>query len=263
MKKTLRRIAPVALILLGITTLSFMAKDSVTLRLKPQQGKTYTVTSKANMMTMMEVQGQTINMSQVMETRQSFTAKEVSDAQSVIETQVDAIKMSVSQMGMKLEYDSEHPEKTSPLLAGQTEEIEKTIKKLSTVTYDAMGKVVDDKDDIEMGQLGNVILELPEKELSVGSKWNTLKQQNVSGTDIIVDMNYTVTSISRNSIELSFTGTVESSEVTGSYDGTASINPQTGLMMNSTTKTNIAMTLNEQGLSIPVTIVGNTTVEVK
>ena len=69
MKKTIRRIAPVALVLIGLTTLSFMAKDGVTLRLKPQQGKTYTITSKANMMMMMEVQGQTMNQTQNMEYR--------------------------------------------------------------------------------------------------------------------------------------------------------------------------------------------------
>ena len=63
------------LVLVALATLSFMAKDGVTLRLKPQQDKTYTITSKANAMTMMEVQGQTMNMSQVYESTQSFTAK--------------------------------------------------------------------------------------------------------------------------------------------------------------------------------------------
>ena len=70
MKKTIRRIVPAMLVLVALTTLSFMAKDGVTLRLKPQQGKTYELTTKANMMIMMEVQGQTMNMSQNMETRQ-------------------------------------------------------------------------------------------------------------------------------------------------------------------------------------------------
>ena len=172
MKKTIRRFAPVMLVLVALATLSFMAKDGVTLRLKPQQGKTYNVTSKANMMTMMEVQGQTMNMSQNMETRQSFTATKVTDAQSDIETQVEAIKMTISQMGMKFEYDSENPEKTSPMLAGQTKEIEKNLKKPVNVSYDALGKLVGDSIKLENSQLGNVIVEFPENELTVGSKWN-------------------------------------------------------------------------------------------
>ena len=39
--------------------------------------------------------------------------------------------------------------------------------------------------------------------------------------------------------------------------------PQTGIVMNSSIKSNISMTINEQGMTIPMTVVGNTTVEVK
>lgn len=262
MKKTLRRIAPVALILLGITTLSFIAKDGVTLRLKPQQGKTYTITSKANMMMMIEVQGQSVNQSQTVETRQTFTAKEVSANQTTFETQVEAIKMSMSNMGMKFEYDSEHPEKTSPMLAGQTEAFDEAIKKPSTVKYDLMGKVIDSL-DLDMSQLGAAIIEFPEKEVTVGYTWDNNKSQSISGIDIDVKMTYTVTAISKKSVDLSFTGNVESSKVSGDYSGTISLDPQTGLITTSTTKTNISMTINEQGMSLPVTMVGTTTVEVK
>ena len=262
MKKTLKRFAPVALVFVALATLSFMAKESVMLRLRPQQGKAYTLTSKANMMMMMEVQGQTLNQSQSMETRQSFNAKEVKDTQTTFETQIEAIKMSMSNMGMKFEYDSEHPEKTSPMLAGQTKAFDEAIKKPSTVNYDLMGKVIDSI-DLEMSQLGAAIIQLPEKEVSVGSTWTLDKGQSVSGIDVNAKMTYTVTSISKKSVDVSFTGTVESTEVTGSYNGTANIDPKTGLITASTTKSNLSMTINEQGMSIPVTIVGTTTVEVK
>ena len=251
------------LVLVALATLSFMAKDGVTLRLKPQQDKTYTITSKANAMTMMEVQGQTMNMSQVYESKQSFTAKKVSDTQSDFEAQIDAIKLSISQMGMKLEYDSEHPEKTSPMLAGQVQAYEETIKKPVTISYDALGHLVGDSTDAFQGQLKDVIIELPKEELTVGSKWTSDKSQSVSGTDINVIMEYTVTAISKKSVDVSFTGNVESTEMSGTYNGTASIDPKTGLIMNGTTKSNISMTLSEQGLSIPMTVVGTSTVEVK
>ena len=261
MKKTFRRIAPVALVFVALATLSF--KISISLRLRPEQGKTLTISSKANMMTMMEVQGQTMNMSQNMETRQTFTAKNVTDTQCDIETQVEAIKMTISQMGMKLEYDSEHPEKTSPMIAGQTKEFEESLNKPVTVTYDALGHLVGDTIDLGMNQLSNIIIELPDMILSEGSKWNSTKTKNVNGTEFKVNMEYTVTNLSRKSVDVSFTGNIESTEVTGNYNGTASINPNTGLTTSSTTKSNISMTLNQQGQSIPVTIVGTTTVEVK
>ena len=263
MKNTIKRIAPVMLVLVALATLSFMAKDGITLRLKPQKGQTYTFTTKANAMTMMEVQGQTMNMSQIMETQQSFTAQEVTDAQSTFEAQIDAIKMTISQMGMKLEYDSEHPEKTSPILAGQIQGIAETIKKPVTITYDALGQQIGDSIDAFSEQLKDVIIQLPEKELKVGDKWNSEKSQSVSNNDITVNMEYTVTAISKKSVDLSFTGNIESTEITGSYNGTASIDPKTGLMMSGTTKSNLSMTMNEQGLSIPMTIVGTTNVEVK
>ncbi|MBR3493461.1 MAG: hypothetical protein IKH44_14325, partial [Bacteroidales bacterium] len=252
MKKNIRRIAPAFLVLVALATLSFMAKDGITLRLRPEQGKTYTLTSKANMMMMMEMQGQTMNMSQNMETRQTFTAKETSDTKSTFETQIDAMKMNISQMGMKLEYDSEHPEKASPMLAGQTQEIEKHLKKPASITYNALGHVVDSI-ELEMSQLGAAIVELPEEELTVGSTWTFNKKQEVSGSEINSKMTYTVTAISKKSVDVTVSGTVESNansgEMSGTYSGTASIHPQTGLVIQSSTKSNISMTVSEQGMN--------------
>ena len=264
MKK--KHLIPVLLVFVGLATLSFMAAG-VTLRLHPSktrgQSTTYTINSKVNAMTMIEVQGQTMNMSQLIEVTQSATAKEVANDQSNFETQIETIKMTMSQMGMKLEYDSEHPEKTSPMLAGQTSEFEKNLKKPVTVTYDALGKIVGDDTDLDMNQLSNIIIELPEEELTVGSKWTSKKTQNVNNTDFDVNMEYTVTNISKKSVDVSFTGNSEAKDITGTYNGTASIDPQTGIIMSSTTKSNVSMTINEQGMSMPITVVGTSTVEVK
>ena len=261
--KYTKRLIPVLLVLIGLTCLSFMVKGGVTLRLRPQKGKTYTATSKVSATTMVEVQGQTMNMNQSIETRQSYVAKEVTNEQSVIETKIEAIKMIMSQMGMKLEYDSEHPEKNSPMLAGQTKELEKDLNKTVTVTYNAFGKNIGDDSDLEMNQMSNIIIELPEKELSVGSKWNSMKTQTISNTEYEVNMEYTVTAISKKSVDVSFTGGVDSKELTGTYNGTASIDPQTGMILSSTTKSNVSTTLEEQGVSMPITVVGTTTIEVK
>lgn len=262
MKK--KQFFPIMLVFIGLASLSFMAKDSVKLRLNPQQGKTYTLTTKANMMTMMEVQGQTMNMSQNMETRQTFTAKEVADTKSVIETQIEAIKMTISQMGMKLEYDSEHPEKTSPMLAGQTKEIEAKLHKPTSIAYDALGKLTDDSEDQSMNQLG-VVIELPEKEISVGSSWTNTTSQENNGIEFEAEITYTVTAISKKSVDVNVSGIVkgQTEDVSGTYTGTASLNPQTGLLINSSIKQNLSMTISEQGMSIPITVVGTTTVEVK
>ena len=261
MKKVQKHLTPMLLVLMGLALLSFMAKDSVTLRLHPVQGKTYTISTKATTMNLMEVQGQTINSTQTMETTQTFTVKETNDTQTVVDTKIDNMKMSVSQMGMKFEYDSDHPEKTSPMIAEQTKELSKTIKKLSTITYDAMGNVIGEEEN----PLGGAIVKLPEEPISVGRTWTIDKTASVSDMDINTKMTYTVTSISKKGVELSIKGNVESNTdgVSGTYTGTATINSLTGMVMTSSTKSNLSMTISEQGLTIPVTMVGNTTVTVE
>ena len=264
MKNTKRHLIPMFLVLVGLATLSFTAKNGVTLRLHPQQDKSYTVNSKATIMQMIEVQGQTVNANQTMEIGQSFTVKNVTEEQTEFEAQVESIKLSISNMGMKLEYDSEHPEKTSPMLADQTKEFDKVIKKPATLTYDALGNKISEAEEASMNNLGNAIIKLPEEEISVGSTWKTSTTQSVSEMEMTVEFTYTVTAITKKTVDLSFTGTIlkNADNITGTYNGTASINPNTGLVTKSSTKSNVSMTMSQQGMTFPVTMVSNTTVTV-
>ena len=73
-----------------------------------------------------------------------------------------------------------------------------------------------------------------------------------------------ITAITKKGIDVSFKGTIQENKdnITGNYTGTATINPATGLLMKSNTKSTVAMTISQQGLTIPTTISGNTTVTV-
>lgn len=258
-----RSIIPILLILIGLSSLSANAQKEVTLRLNPKQGKTYTALVKNTMMNMMEVQGQTMSTTQSIETKSSFTAKEISDAVT-FEGQNDAIKLTISQMGMVLTYDSEHPEKTSPMLAGQTDELEKDLKKPFTAQYNTLGQHIDSEEESEMNQIGSAIIPLPEEPMKVGTTWTSKKKNMVNSTEVNATMTYTVTKISKKSVEVSLSGTVEGdNETSGSYEGTASIDPETGLITKSSIKQNISLTISEQGLTIPTTISGTTTVTVE
>jgi hypothetical protein len=75
-------------------------------------------------------------------------------------------------------------------------------------------------------------------------------------------MTYTVTGISKKNVEVSFNGTVDSQEITGSYEGTASISPATGIVMSASLKNNISLTISEQGMTLPTTITGTTSITV-
>ena len=261
-KQTMKKnIISLLLILFGLSSLPLQAQKEVTVRLNPKVGVTYTTTIKNTMMNLMEVQGQSMTMTQSMETKSSFTAKNVSDKEIVIEGQNDALKVTISQMGMVLTYDSEHPEKTSPMLADQADELASALHKPYTMSFNALGCRTTTEDDPEMSQLGSVIIQLPNEPLKVGSTWTMDKKQQISGSDINASMTYTVTKISKKNIEIEVKGKIEGGEETnGTYDGTANIDPQTGLITSSSIKQNISTTISEQGLSIPVTINGTTTV---
>ena len=261
MKKN--QLIPVLLLFIGLAALSFTTAAGVKLRLKPQQGETNTITSNATSTTRIGDQGLSISSNQTVKTRQSFTAKTVSGNKVVINSQIDAIKMTMSMMSMNIEYDSEHPDETNPLIADQAEEFEKNLNKPFSMTYDATGKTVSNKNDLPMSQLSSVIIPLPKEELNVGSKWSSEKKQEVNGMQVKANMEYTVTAISTTSVEVNFTGHVKAKDASGTFTGTASIAPQTGMTTKSTTRSNISMSIRDHGRTSPVSMSTVTTIEVK
>ena len=258
--KMKKHLTTILLILIGFVTVSSATAQSVTLRLQPKQGETHTIVTKANMTTKIDYQGQAMNMSQVLESKQSFTVKTVSSQQCDIESQIEAIKMSSSLFDMEFEIDTEHPEKNDPMSKELAEAIQE-VKKPVTITFDAMGNFVEDNNDLN--QLGNIIIQLPKQELTVGSKWSSKSTQDVDNIKMVVNMEYTVTAISKKSVDISFTGNIDSKDATGTYNGTASIDPQTGMIVKSTTKLSASYTINEQGLTVPATFTRTITINVR
>jgi hypothetical protein len=259
----MKRITLIAIVtVFALTALSFTAGKGVTLRLRPQKDKVYVIKSKTTQTNTMKFQGQSMSSTQTIETTQSMTAKEVSDTKNMFETQIDALKLNISQMGMNMQYDSDNPQNTSPMIAGQVSEFEKNIKKPVSVTYDNLGRL-EETTNFEMSQLSNVIIELPADEVSLGSEWTYTKTQEISDMEVTVSMKVTVTGINKKGVDVSFTGTVDSKEVTGTYEGTSTISQLTGLVMNSSIKNKISMTVTEQGMTMPVTVNGTTTISVE
>ena len=253
---------PIVLLVVALATLSFTSDKDVSLRLRPIKGKTYVINSKSTQTSIMNVQGQTVRSTQTIEGRQTFKATETSATTNKFETQINAIKLVISAMGMTFTYDSEHPEGNSPLIAEQVSAVEQFLNKPSTSTYNELG-VNANPDNIQINQLSNVIIELPEEKLHVGSQWNFVKAQSVSDYNINVNMTYTVTGISKKNVDVSFTGTIDSKDVKGSYNGTSTIDLQTGIVMESTIKNTISTTVYQEGMEIPMTMTGTSTISVK
>ena len=97
----MKRISLIAIVtIFALTAMSFTGEKGVTLRLHPQKDKVYLIKSKTTQTNTMKFQGQSMSSTQTFETKQSLTAKEVSDTKNVFETQIDAMKVTISQMGM-------------------------------------------------------------------------------------------------------------------------------------------------------------------
>ncbi|MBO7529401.1 MAG: hypothetical protein J6T37_05960 [Bacteroidales bacterium] len=257
MKKSI--IIPLMLII-GLALVSFAS--GVTLRLRPQKDKSYVINSTMNQKTVMKVQGQSITSTQKLDLRQTFVAKEIAEQSTTFETQIEAIKMTGSTMGMTFTYDSENPQNTSPMIAQQAKEYEGMIKKPVIMTFNELG-LNTNPDDNDLNQLRNAIIELPEKEMSVGSQWTFVKTNSVGDYDYTVNMTCTVTGISKKSIDFSFTGDINSKDVTGNFKGNSSIDPRTGIIIATTTENTLSVTISEEGMEIPMTITGTNTISVK
>lgn len=259
----MKKISLIAIVtILALTAMSFSAGKGVILRLKPTKDKVYVIKSKTTQTNSMKFQGQSMSSTQTFEATQSLTAKEVSDTKNVFETQIDAMKITISQMGMSFTYDSDNPQNTSPMIKDQVSEFEKILKKPVDVIYDDLGRL-EETTDFKMSQISNVIIELPEDEVNVGSEWTYTKTQEISDIEMTVTMRVTVIGINKKGVDVSFAGTVDSKDITGTYEGTSTINPQTGLVMSSNIKNKISMTITEQGMTIPLTVNGTTTISVE
>ena len=248
------------MLIAGLALASFAS--GITLKLRPQKDKTYVINSTSNQKTVMKIQGQSMTSTQKLDIRQTFVAKEVTEQSSTIETQIEAIKLNGNSMGMAFAYDSENPQGSSPLIAQQTKAYEDFLKKPVTMTFNELG-INNNPDDNNLNQLRNAIIELPDKELSVGSQWTFVKTNTVGDYDYNVNITCTVTGVSKKSIDFSFIGEINSKDVTGNFNGTSSINPNTGIIITTTTENTVSVTISEQGMEIPMTITGTTTVNVK
>lgn len=245
--------------IIALTLVSFMANDSILLRFKPQVGKTMTCQMKSTQIMNMSVQGQSISNSQNIESKLEMTPTR-SNADSIFcEAKMKSMKLSQSTMGMTMTFDSEHPEQTSPMLAGATKAFQDAIDKEMEIVFDPMGNTLLMPAD-NIPTLSAIYSEGP---VSVGSQWTSNNTQSISGTEMAMTTTYTVTKITKKETTVSIEAVIKSDLANGNNTGSMVIDNATGLVKRSTIKTNLNMTISEQGLSIPTTVTGTTTITIE
>ena len=245
--------------IVALTMVSFMANDSVLLRFKPQVGKTMTLNMKSTQIMKMNVQGQSVSNSQTIESKTEMTATKLTADSVFCMAKIKSMKMTQNTMGMTMTYDSEHPENTSPMLAGVTKQFQNAIDKELQVVFDPLGNTI--KMPSENIPTNSAVY--PEEAVSVGSQWTSDNTQNIGGIEVVMTATYTVTKITKKETFIDMESVIKSDVASGTNSGSMVIENATGLTKSSTIKTNMTMTISEQGLSIPTTVTATTTLTIE
>lgn len=245
--------------IVALTMVSFMANDSVLLRLKPQVGKTMTINMKSSQIMTMNVQGQSIANSQTFESKTEMTATNITADSIFCTAKMKSMKMTQSAMGMTMTYDTEHPEDANPMLAGAMKPFQDAIDKELQVVFDPLSKTM----KMPSENIPNISATYPVEAVSVGSQWTADNTQNIAGTDIVMTATYTVTKITKKETTVNVESVIKSDIASGTNSGSMVIDNATGLTKTSTIKTNMSLTISEQGLSIPTTVTATTTLNIE
>lgn len=245
--------------IVALTMVSFMANDSVLLRLKPQVGKTMTINMKSSQIMTMNVQGQSIANSQTIESKTEMTATNITADSIFCTAKMKSMKMTQSAMGMTMTYDTEHPEDANPMLAGAMKPFQDAIDKELQVVFDPLSKTM----KMPSENIPNISATYPVEAVSVGSQWTADNTQNIAGTDIVMTATYTVTKITKRETTVNVESVIKSDIASGTNSGSMVIDNATGLTKTSTIKTNMSLTISEQGLSIPTTVTATTTLNIE
>ena len=262
MKRNFKIALPILLVFIGFIAMSFTTgNDSVVLRVNVQKGQSYTMKGKINQLMTINAQGMNMSVPQTIEMRQSISIEEVNGENINALSTIEAFKLTMTQMGMKLTYDSEQPENNSPMLAGQTSEIDKIIGKKFTTIYNNRGELIQSEEIASsINSQAGIIIPLPEEAIHVGSQWTQDTTMNVNNIDIKTANTYTVSEITKKAIMLTMTskGIADSQTMTMDMDmsgeGTVTISRTTGLVTKTTSKSSCSMTIEEQGVKMPMTM---------
>ena len=262
MKRNFKIALPILLVIIGFIAMSFTTgNDSVVLRVNVKKGQTFSMKGKTNQLMAINAQGMNVSMPQTVEMRQSISIEEVNGENITALSTIEAFKLTMTQMGMKLTYDSEHPENNSPMLAGQTGEIDKIIGKKFTSIYNNRGELIQSEEIASsINSQAGIIIPFPEEPVHVGSQWTQDTTMSISNIDMNVVNTFTVTEITKKAVTLTQTTTMKGDsesmamDMSMSAEGTIIINRASGIVTKITNKTNSSMTIEEQGVRMPMTM---------
>lgn len=264
MYKTLKNIT-MTFVAIFVVVIYGMAQGE-DLRINIQKGTSYTVSVKSNQQTTMKLMGQSVNSSQVLEYTQNITVQDVREGENEVSTSLKHVKMSQNQMGMSFSFDSDKPEDVNPMLAELMSEFMKMIDVPHVMVFDDKGNLLsaDTSDNTtNLVSAQQVIIELPQEPITKGGSWTTKKDMSVSDLKMEASYKYIVQDMDKKKIVVEFAGEISGIDANGTCAGNITLNRNTCIVSQINMTQDISMTVEEQGLTIPVRMKSTTDIIVK
>lgn len=259
------------------------AGEKVELRLRPEQGKTYTVAMEVNSES--KVMGMSNNT--VMNMEMAMTADEVTDEQSIFSTTYDRMAMSMETPMGSMMYDSDDPEGASGMMGEMMKPaFDKLLEANLTITFNEQGEVIASKGMEELfsdmpgmesvgdqvnaaDQFGAATAVFPDYAVGVGDSWEK-EITNSSSVPMLMRATYTVKEITASEVQIGLLGTIAKAEgenavaamaqiedVTGDFTGDIVVDRATGWTKTAVITQNMQMKMTQQGMALTVDAVNN------
>lgn len=259
------------------------AGEKVELRLRPEQGKAYTVAMEVNSES--KVMGMSNNT--VMNMDITMTADKVTDEQSIFSATYDRMAMSMETPMGSMMYDSDDPESANGMMGEMMKPaFDKLLEANLTMTFNEQGEVIASKgmeelfsdmpgmesmgDQVDAAdQFGAATAVFPDYAVGVGDSWEK-EITNSSTMPMLMRATYTVKEITTNEVQIGLLGTIARAEgenaiaamaqiedVTGDFTGDIVVDRATGWTKKAVITQNMQMKMTQQGMALTVDAVNN------
>lgn len=265
------------------------ASDKVELRLRPEQGKTYTVAMEVNSES--KVMG--MGTKTVMNMEMRMTADEVTEEQTIMSTTYDRMAMNMETPMGNMKYDSDDPEGASGMMGDMLKPVfDKLLEANLKITFNELGEVVSSSgmeglfegmagmesmgDQMNAAdQMGAASAVFADKPVGEGDSWEK-DIVNTTNAPMVMKATYTVEEISADEVTLKLTGDITTyegedagaaaaqiNEVTGDFSGNLVVERATGWTKSANLTQNMQMKMTQQGMPLTVDAVNTITMTSK
>ncbi len=269
MKKSNKFLMIMAFMMMPGFLLTTYAQKAIMLKYNLKNGDKYTSAMTMNQEIDMEVQGQSMVINQDMNFEFGYSVSDVTADSFNLHTNINAIKMDQSVMGMEIKYDSKDTSTFNNATVGTkiSDQMNKLIDQeiISTTSVNGNVGTIDlgglDSDNEVASNMKSSFSQAvyPDHKVKIGESW-----ENDITTSGIAEMNmhltYTLTKATRKQAFIDVKGTIASPDATAKLKGTISgemtVDRKTGWVTHSTFDQDFELQMEQQGMSFPATISG-------